>query len=306
MALTYNQINSITQNKFIPKLYDNVFLGNPLLRKLKEKSYKKIDGGEVILVPLEYAEASASDWYSGAETLDTTDNEQFTAASFSWKQLYANISISGIDEHKNMGDSQIVDFVKAKVKNAEKTMLKKLSVGIYSDGTDPQSIVGLRDIVAVNQTLGGISQTDNSWWRGQVDSTTTTLSINGMQTSFNLASEDNDQPNYIVGTKANYNRFYALLQPQQRFIDKDEAKAGFSSLMFNGVPFVSDSNCPSGFLYFLNLNYLHLFVHSKRDMSFQPFAEPVNQDVKLAKIYWLGAMGASNLRFNAVQSALTA
>ena len=66
MPLTYSQITSITQNKFIPKLYDNVFLGNPLLRKLKESSYRKLDGGDKILVSLEYAEATASDHYLDA------------------------------------------------------------------------------------------------------------------------------------------------------------------------------------------------------------------------------------------------
>ncbi len=307
MALTYDQISGITQKKFIPKLYDNVFLGNPLLKKMKEKSYKKIDGGTSILVPLEYAETSASAWYSGAQTLDTTDNDVFTAAEYGWKQLYANISISGIDKYKNMGDSQIIDFVKSKVKNAEKVMAKKLSVGIYSDGTsDPLSIAGLRSIVSASNTVGGISQSTNSFWRAQVDSSTTTLNLAAVQTLFNAASEDSDQPNFIVSTKANFNRFWSLLQPQQRFVDKDSASAGFSSLMFNGVPWVSDTNAPANYIYLLNLNYLHLFVHSKRDMEFVPFSSPVNQDVELAKVYWLGAMGASNNRFQAVMSAVTA
>lgn len=306
MALTYSQITAITQNKFIPKLYDNVFLGNPLLRKMKEKSYKKIDGGDTILVPLEYSDSASSDWYSAAETLDTTDVDVFTAAIYSWKQLYATVTISGLDEHKNMGDSQIVDFVKSKVKNAEKVLAKKMSLGVYSDGTDPQSIIGLRKMVSTSNTVGGIDQSANSWWRAQVDSSTTTLGLSALQTQFNAATEDNNQPNYIVGTKANYNRFYALLQPQQRFIDKDEAKAGFSSLMFNGVPFVSDTNAPANYVYMLNLDYLHLFVHQKRDMVMEPFAQPINQDVKVAKIFWLGAFGASNNRFQAVLSALTA
>ena len=80
MALTYNQISGLTRDRFIPKLYDNIFKGNPLLKRAKDKGwYRKIGGGNQIMIPLEYAELTASGWYSGAETLDTTDNETFTA-----------------------------------------------------------------------------------------------------------------------------------------------------------------------------------------------------------------------------------
>lgn len=49
MALTYDQINAITQKKFMPKLYDNIFDSNPLLMRMKKgDGYKKIDGGERI------------------------------------------------------------------------------------------------------------------------------------------------------------------------------------------------------------------------------------------------------------------
>ena len=275
MALTYNQITAITRNKFIPKLFDNIFLGNPLLRKLKSSSMRSMDGGEKILIPLEYAELSASDWYSGADTLDTTDNETFTAAEVAWKQLHASISISRLDELKNAGDSQVVDFVKSKVKNAEKKMAKQLSTGVYSDGSDADSIVGLRKWVNADETVGGINQSTNSWWQAQEDTSTTTLSISALQTQYNAASEDNEQPSYGVATKANYNRYYALLQPQQRFTSSEEGKAGFTSLMFIGIPIVSDTNCPANYLFLLNLNHLHFMVHKQENMRFSAFESPI-------------------------------
>ena len=163
MPLSYDQISAITQKKFIPKLYDAVFDSNPLLQRAKKKFYEKIDGGERILVPLNYAMTTSSGWYSGSETLQTSDNEVISAAEYTWKQLYANISISRMDELKNSGDSQILSLVKNKVKIAEKTMDDKLGTGLYSDGSDAKSIVGLRDIVAVDQTVGGIAQSSYSW-----------------------------------------------------------------------------------------------------------------------------------------------
>ena len=81
MALTYDQITAITEKKFIPKLVDNIFNSNVLLKKLKAKE-KPQSGGDKVLVPLAYAQTSASGWYQGSETLDTTDNEQITSAEF--------------------------------------------------------------------------------------------------------------------------------------------------------------------------------------------------------------------------------
>lgn len=72
MALTYDQLTAITEKLFIPKLVDNIFNTNALLKKLKAKE-KPQSGGDKVIVPLEYAQVTAADWYQGAETLDTTD-----------------------------------------------------------------------------------------------------------------------------------------------------------------------------------------------------------------------------------------
>lgn len=305
MALTYDQVTAITQKKFIPKMYDNIFDSNPLLQRAKKKGwYDKLDGGERIVVPLIYATTSASGWYSGAQTLDVSDNQNISAAEYTWKQLYANITIRRDEELKNSGDSQILSLVKNKVKIAEKTLADTLGTGLYSDGSDSMAIVGLRDIVATDQTVGGISQSSNSWWQGKVDSSSTVLSISAMQTIHTQCTVDNDSPTVAVATRTIYDLYYNLLQPQQRFADSDVAKGGFSSLMFNGIPVIADSHCPSSHLFFLNENYLHLWAHKDEDMRMEEFQKPINQNVKVAKIYFMGAMGSSNNRLHGKLSAI--
>lgn len=305
MALTYDQVTGITKRYFVPKLYDNIFDSNPLLMRAKKNFYEKLDGGERILVPLNYATTTSSGWYTGTETLNTSDNQNITSAAYTWAQLYANIMIRRDEELKNSGNAQVISLVKNKVKIAEKTLADTLGTGLYSDGTDAKAIVGLRDIVAADQTVGGISQSSNSWWQAQVDSSTTTMTIGALQTQFTSASIDSDHPSVGVTTRTLYDSYYGLLQPQQRFIDSETAKGGFQSLMFNGIPIIHDSHCPANHLFFLNEKYLHLFVHKDEDMRLEPFQKPVNQNVKLAKIYWMGAFGSSNNRLHAKFSAMT-
>ena len=133
MALTYDQLSAITQKKFVPKMYDNIFNSNPLLQRHRKKSYQLLDGGSSIMVPLNYATPTASGWYSCADTLNVNDNDIITSAEYSWKQLYTNISILRSDELKNSGDSQMVSLVKSKVKVAEKNMEDLLGTGIFSN-----------------------------------------------------------------------------------------------------------------------------------------------------------------------------
>lgn len=306
MALTYDQISAITERTFVKKLADNYFNSNPLTKRLKEKSLELLDGGTSILQPLGYANVTASGWYQGAETLSTTDNEVITSAEYQWKQLYANITISRIDELKNSGDRAILNFVKEKTKIAEKTMVDTLGDGVYSAGTDAKSIVGLGVIVGTANTVGGIAQGTYSWWQAQVDSSNTTLTLAAMQNIYNLCSIDNDHPTVAMTTRTLYNLYYALLQPQQRFMDSETAKGGFSSLMFNGIPVIADNKATANTMYFLNENYLHLYVHKDENMRFEPFQKPINQNIKVAKIYWAGALGSSNNRLHGKLSAITA
>jgi hypothetical protein len=160
--------------------------------------------------------------------------------------------------------------------------------------------------VSTSNTVGGISQSTYSWWAAQVDSSTTTLTIAALQSLYNNCSIGNDKPTIGIATKSIYNSYYALLQPQQRFMDSETAKGGFDSLMFNGMPLVVDSHDPASHLFMLNEAYLHLYYHPDENFRFEPFAKPINQNVKVAKIYWAGAFGSSNNRMHGKFSALTA
>jgi hypothetical protein len=106
-------------------------------------------------------------------------------------------------------------------------------------------------------------------------------------------------------TDALYDIYWSLLQPQQRFQDSKTASAGFDSLMFNSTPVISDSHCPSGDMYFLNEKYLHLYYHPSQNMAFEPFLKPVNQNLRVAKLYWAGAFGSSNNRMHGAFTAIT-
>ncbi len=297
MALTYNEINAITEKYFHPKLVDNIFTSNTLLQRAKSKGWlETIDGGEKIIVPLAYATTTAGGAYSGSESLNTTSNDQITAAEFDWKFYYANVTVARGDELKNSGKAQMVNFVKSKVQMAEKTLSDTIGTDLYNVGTTANKLIGLRLGVDSAGTYGGIARATYSWWAAQEDSTTTALSIGTIQSLIGDCTQGSSRPSVITTTQDIFDDLFGLLQPQQRYTDSKTADAGFQNLMFAGIPVIVDAHCPASCLFAINEDYIHLLVHKDENFRFEPFQKPINQNVSSAKVYFAGCLAISNCR----------
>jgi hypothetical protein len=305
MRLTYDQISSITEKHFIPKLVDNIFRSRALTERMLKKGKMELKGGSSIMQPVLYA-TSNSQWFENANTLNTADVDQMTAFEFNWKQLQTPIVITRIDELKNSGDAAKLNFVKEKTRAAEMSIRDALGDGIFNDGTSSSQVVGLRAIIDDNNTYGGIDRSTYSWAQAQLDSTTTTFSIAALQALAGDCTVDTEVPTVYVTTQAIYNRYFNSLQPQQRFMDDSSAKAGFKSLMFSGAPFIVDHKAPANYLAALNEEYLKLVIHQDENFRFRPFQEESRQAVKVARIFFAGALVCSNPRLQGAMDALSA
>ena len=206
MTINWDALSSLTRDKFLPVLVDNIFNSNPIAVKML-KNAEVLDGGRKIITPLEYAKNTAQGFYSGYDVLDTTPSDPITAAVWDWKQAYANISISGEEELKNSGDSMILSLLKSKMGNAERS-LKDLygtklfgsgtaspgsneitalcGQGVVDNSTDEASESAVIDypgssvvnaagaidnaIISYNRSLGGVNSTSNTWWDSKFES----------------------------------------------------------------------------------------------------------------------------------------
>ena len=74
--------------------------------------------------------------------------------------------------------------------------------------------------------------------------------------------------------------------------------------MYNGRPFLADSHANA--LYMLNEEYLFLAPHKDENMRFEPFQKPIQQNVRVAKIFWMGALVSDNNRRHGKLAAITA
>lgn len=309
MAITVSAINAITKQNFIPKLVSNVIQSNSLLYFLeKNGGMDTVDGGVDIRQPVRYARYNSRGWYSGAESQNTSYNEKKTALVFDWKQYYVNITITGLDKLKNMGDSKVIDHVKSEVEAAEEDLKDSFGTGLYSDGsTNTKSIQGALAYLSTSNSYGGCSQSTESWLQAQIDSTTTTLTLGKMQTLWQSAKHTPEVPNLITTTSTLFSSYWSLLQPQQRFADSDTAQAGFKNLLFNGAPTLEDSYVPANYMIMHNTKFLKLYSHKDRKFpgEYQDFRTFFDQDAEIAKLQWAGAFVCSSPRLQGAFTALT-
>ena len=289
----YDEILATTLANHQATMIDNVFTARPFAYFLKQAGQLDVqDGGHKIVVPNMFEENSTAGSYSGADIINTAPQGGISAIEYDWRQYAASVVIEGIEEAKNAGERQVLSLLKAKIEQAENTIIERMdSMFITSDGTGngARDWNGLANLVAQNSTsVGGIDPATYSWWNSYIESTSTALTVAAMNTAYNPVSEGNDQPGFILTTQSLYEKYESLLQPNMRYESTEVGDAGFLNLMFKRAPVLFDRYVTSTYRYFLNPKYLRLVVMSGKFMTPTKFKEPPNQDIRVAQILCYG------------------
>lgn len=304
-----NEINSISRRYIMPQLTDNVYNSNLMFFRLNQMNKKMLQGGLQIEVPLVYQRFAAGGAYQGFDLLDVSPSDTVKNAAFDWKQAYVPVSVDGLTLIRSDSPEAIVNFLSFYFENAQAELAEILGTGVWSDVvSNPKAIDGLAgavDDATLAATYGGLSRTTNTWWKStRTDLAAAALTLALMQTAFGTLTSGGRHPTLLVGNQAAYNKFWGLNQAFQAFPsqpagqDETLAQAGFSNLLFNGVPFAVDSHCPqttgTNSIFFLNEDYMYLYVNPRADFSMKEFREPVNQDAMTSLILWAGNLVLSN------------
>lgn len=286
-------------------LADNITNHNALLLKINQKGNKDPATGRSIVQELEYAENSTVQWYSGAEILDVSPSETFTAAEYNYKQLAGNVVINGLEQIQNSGPEAVHRLIKSRIRNLEKSLKNTLATALYADGTgnDGKEVGGLQLLVSDDGTgtIGGIAAGTYTFWKNQFydfSGHSVTASATTIQAAMNdqwLATvRGADKTDLIVADSTYYTYYWSSLQTNQRFTDEKMAAAGFMNIMFMNAPVVYDDQCPTTHMYFLNTDYI--FLRPAKGREFVPLGEKssVNQDALVMPVVWAGNMTTNN------------
>lgn len=311
----FTELVTTTFRKHYKEIKDNVSKNNALLKRMMEKGMtRREDGGLSIAAPLDYANNSTYQRYSGYDVLNVGASDVLSAAEFQWRQIAINVVASGLELRTNSGESRIINLVKSRMKNATRTFKNNFSADVYSDGTLPNQVGGLQVLVADNGqgTVGGIDSAVWTFWRNQVQSAAAPLQGGGaivpsattmeslMLPLWLALTRGDDVPDLLVADN-NYFTFYEQSQTSLKRYTNDgggagKASGGFMSLKYKNADVIFDggSGIPTNRMYFLNTDYMELVVHRDADLAIMDEMKPYNQDAAVVPILWMGNLVCSN------------
>jgi hypothetical protein len=318
---TFTELVTTTFRKHRKEIADNISNNNALLKRMMAKGRKEtVDGGLTLVEPLEYAQNSTYQRFSGYDVLNMAASDVFTAAEYPWRNIAMATTANGTELRTNSGDSAILRLAKSRVKNTVRSFKNNFSSDLYSDGTATNQINGLQALVSDlgTGTVGGINSTNFVFWKSILQSAAAPLQGGGAITPSATTIESlmlplwlallrgNDKPDLIIAD-ANYFTFFEFSQTSlKRYVNEAErAKGGFIELAYKSADVIydGDSGIPTNHMYFLNTDFLKLIVHPDADLDESEEMRSINQDAVVIWHLWMGNLVCSNRSLQGVVKA---
>lgn len=310
-TLELNAINSLTHPLISQKIADNITGKIPFLYFMNKIGHKEHENGGIEYRFPVFKEIAAAQPYSGMMVLTKTERDLVSSAISQRKQISIDITLSGTKLLQNSGDdpTAVINYISAQVEIAEENMKNSLagsSIGLFSSQADADlGITGLRTALPDSTTTGtyeGLDRATYSYWRHQSDSVATGFNTDGLQsmrTLYFAVTRGDEAPTIIAMTEAGYINLdraltgtiqYNQPSPKTQFGD-----LGFEHINFRGAIVIFDAGVPDNRAYFLNLKYMKLLVHQKRDMAIRDFIAPHDGDYITGRMFWAGNLVCNNL-----------
>jgi len=238
-------------------------------------------------------------FFSGLETLNSAAIDttiEMTYGDAGYTHPFVDVMRESFARANN---SQDINQYKFRREEGQNEAMQDLSTAFYSVRTD--DFVGLGAIVddgTDSDSIGGQSRTTYSELNATVTASGGTLTLAKMSTLIDAISDSYESENPTIGltTWTVWSYFESLLSPVVRasystigynklpvrgdevVASKAELKggAGFTALTYRGIPIIRDKACTSGYMYFLNENYLDWYGRTIVPPQYRKFLSAVN------------------------------
>ena len=278
----YTELTYVTRRAFIPKLVVQLYNSTPLMAALIANSQQASGGVSSVTVPVQGAQFVNAQWsdYSGSFAQPSVQQGAYNA-EFNLKLMICPVPFLGM-EGAVQQDAAIIPLIEARMNDATNVMMDAMATALYTNSTNNQQFIGLPAAVSATGVYGNIDRSTYSWWKskaysaGNVNPTrqnilqyisgtvkngaeVPTFGVCGFGTWTLLAQDYVGQEQYVITPGSGFDG------------DANGPQAAFRALMVAGVPIYPDPYCPEGTVYFLNTNYLSLYIHEQGSFVFTGF-----------------------------------
>ena len=179
-------------------------------------------------------------------------------------------------------DAAIIPLIEARMNDATNVMMDAMATALYTNTTNTQQFIGLPAAVANSGTYGNIDRSTYTWWKssqyaaGSVNPTRQNI----LQYISGTVKNGAEMPSFGVCGFGTWTLLAQDFVGQEQYVitpgagfdgETNGPQAAFRALMVAGVPIYPDPYCPEGTVYFLNTNYLSLYIHEQGSFVFTGF-----------------------------------
>jgi len=278
----YTELTYVTRRAFIPKLVVQLYNSTPLMAALIANSQTASGGVSSVTVPVQGAQFVNAQWsdYSGSFNQPSVQQGAYNA-EFDLKLMIAPVPFLGM-EGAVQQDAAIIPLIEARMNDATNVMMDAMATALYTNSTNTQQFTGLPAAVSASGTYGNISRSAYTWWQSKAYSAgnVNPTRQNILQYISGTVKNGAEVPSFGVCGFGTWTLLAQDFVGQEQYVitpgggfdgDANGPQAAFRALMVAGVPIYPDPYCPEGTVYFLNTNYLSLYVHEQGSFVFTGF-----------------------------------
>jgi len=278
----FNELTYVTRRAFIPKLVVQLYNSTPLMAALIANSQSASGGVSSVTVPVQGAQFVNAQWsdYSGSFAQPSVQQGAYNA-EFDLKLMISPVPFLGM-EGAVQQDAAIIPLIEARMNDATNVMMDAMATALYTNTSNTQQFIGLPAAVANSGTYGNIDRSSYTWWKssqyaaGSVNPTRQNI----LQYISGTVKNGAEMPSFGVCGFGTWTLLAQDFVGQEQYVitpgagfdgETNGPQAAFRALMVAGVPIYPDPYCPEGTVYFLNTNYLSLYIHEQGSFVFTGF-----------------------------------
>lgn len=236
-------------------------------------------------------------------------------AKWSWKYHWVNVTLTGTELAETDSDQQIISHLESEMQGASMTMNDMLSTAFFGNGTGNSSkdFEGLLNALDYTNftTYGGIDRSANTWWNAYNNTTGGAITLDMINAAIGQCTFDDKLPDMGITTQTLYDKIWARVQPQQRFIqgggkNSDLFKVGATGIEFNNhFVIIVDNHCPAGYFFGLNTDRWKVVINKNKNFQWTEPKTPVNADMYVRQLLLGGNFLCIEPRANFMLTGLT-
>lgn len=275
-TLTGGDTENLTYEVVAKKVVDGVLNGSIITSLIysNAKPYAGISMGK----NLKYQKSSQGGFYTGMGNFGATVEKNTVKMKWTPASLYQSVTLPALELAVNKSQP-VIDQKAYAMESAKDDMIDRIADAFYGSGTS-NAYDGLGNIVddaTVAATYAGLARATYSALNADIDTSVGSITLDTIGSSIDGCTVGSHEPKLVLTTKTLWRAIEDLLFPSvtatygaagskrgkvNRFGDVGAGQAltglaGYTAIYYRGIPIVKDDKCTSGYIYYLNTDFLY-------------------------------------------------